>query len=385
MTKTQELTGIKRLYALVEKVQRRGIEWLCQRIKREFLLPTTGPTRVLGKVRVSFERWGRRIIRRAPPSNGDILFFFLDLEVCPITYDAVTYLAIAELRRRELNLSAIHVVVVPGTVEGLRAETPDYETAIDAEARRWRLHNLVVPLFRLLPSCTGYTIFGSRDEALRGPYARAEHVFPVGYSVNVAKAPIPREICDAARAGRFALPMFRATPKGLAYMRQFLEPRAQGRRIVVINLRHSAFMPVRNSTDENWFTFARELDQTRWLPVFVLDTDVALAPVPRELDEFVVCHAAAWNNELRMALYELADLTMSIGQGPMELCWFNDRCRYAFFLRPNASPQSSDEAHRAHGFEIGKNPPYAVAGQRWVWASDDLPIIRSVFTEMTAE
>jgi len=382
MPAINEPSGWRRLYALGGKVKERGPDWLLQRMRHELLVPTTGPTRALARLRVQLERF----TRRAPAATRNTLFYFIDLEVCPITYDHVTYLAAAELRRRELNLSALHVVIVPGTVNGLRAEAPDYEAAVDIEARRWRLYNLVVPLFRLLPSCAGYTVCGSRAEALSGPYAQAQHVYPVGYSVNAPIAPRTREPCDFARTGGNVFPMLRATSQALAYMRGFLEPLARGRRVVVINLRRSAFMPVRDSNDENWYAFARGLDQSRWVPVFVLDTDVALSPLPRELDDFTVCHAAPWNNELRMALYELADLTLAIGHGPMELCWFNDRCRYAIFVRPNASPQSSDEAHRAHGFEIGESPPYAIPGQqRWIWESDDLPVIRSVFAEMTAE
>jgi hypothetical protein len=151
----------------------------------------------------------------------------------------------------------------------------------------------------------------------------------------------------------------------------------------VINLRQYAYMPGRNSNDANWIAFARELDKSRWLPVFVLDTAVALDPKPPELEELVVCDPVPFNIELRMALYELADLTMAVTQGPMELCWLNDHCRYASFVKPGSSIHTTDEVYLDRGYDIGKGPPFMTANQRWVWEYDELPIIRRVFLEMT--
>ena len=384
MVQTHKQQGLTRFYAVLAKIWERGPIWFLRRIKREFFVPSTGPTKTLRNIRVAFEHTFFRKRSSGQFPAADVLYFFYDLEICPITYDMVTYLAIAEMCRRREGLAGIHVVIVPGTVNGLREEVPEYEAAINHESRHWRLHNLVIPLFRLLPTCTGYTVYGTRQEAIDGIYSSAGHIFPEGYSVSRPVGPRPSDICDAARAGETVHPLIRATPQGLSYMRQFLEPRARGRRIVVINLRRYAFMPARDSQDENWFAFAKGLDSSKWMPVFVLDTDVALDLPPPALDDFVVCHAVPWSIGLRMALYELADLTMAIAQGPMELCWLNDRCRYAFFVRPGSSPHTTDETFIEHGFEPGKDPPYAVAGQRWIWASDDLPVIRSVFSEMTS-
>jgi hypothetical protein len=287
------------------------------------------------------------VLPNGRPYSRDTLYFFLDLEVSPITFDLVTYLATAELYRRRHGLKNIHVIVVPGSIDGMREETADYAAVVPPEARWWRLHNLAIPIFRLLPSCTGYTVCASRGEAV--------------------------------------LPMFRATSQALDYMRHFLEPRAAGRHILVINLRRYEYMAGRNSNDANWIAFARELDKKRWMPVFVLDTAVALDPKPPELEEFVVCDAAPFNIELRMALYELADLTMAVAQGPMELCWLNHRCNYAMFVKPGSSVHTTEEIYRERGYDIGKGPPFMASNHRWVWEYDELPVIRSVFAEITGE
>jgi hypothetical protein len=326
---------------------------------------------------------------RAPhvsATRDDVLYFFLDLEVCPITFDCASYLAGAELARRRLGLASSHVVIVPGKEGGLREEPPDYEQAVGPERRHWRLHHIVVPLLGLVPACKGYTLCASREEAHAMFFAGARHVYPAGYTVTFPVAPNPREAAEAALRGEGVLPMLRARPQALAYMRQFLAPLSgEDRRIVAISLRRHRYSPSRNSNDADWIAFAKGLDPERWLAVLVLDTDQAHEPIDGDLAGLTVCHSAAWNLDLRMALYELADLTMAVAQGPMELCWFNDRCRYAMFVRPNSSPHTTPRAIReVVGIGEGETPPYAVAGQRWVWTSDELAMIRSTFEEMTA-
>ena len=360
---------------------------MTERAKREVQLPTSAPGLLLRNALAWIERGAlRSIASLAPtlrPSSPDTLYFFIDLEAAPITFDAVSGLAIAELFRRRHGLENIHVVVVPGKIDGLKEETADYAAVVGPDARRWRIHNLLIPLCRLLPSCTGYTICGSRREAHVNWFAAARNVFPEGYSVAFPRVVEKRDASDAARAGEAVLPMLRATPQALDYVRRFLEPRAAGKRVVVINLRRYTYMPGRNSNDANWIAFARELDKNRWLPVFVLDTDVALDPKPPELEEFVVCDPVPFNIELRMALYELADITMAVTQGPLELCWFNHRCRYASFVKPGSSIHTTDDHYRERGYDIGKGPPFMAPNQRWVWEYDELPIIRKVFVEMT--
>ena len=377
------------MVAALAKAQQRGLSWVVNRTQAEIQLPTSMPGRILRNLFAALERAYLRAmapIARALPHGRSLpqgtLFVFVDLEIVPITFDVVTGLATAELYRRRHKLNDIHVVVVPGKDEGLKQETVDYAAVVGKDALHWRIHNLLIPLFRLLPSCKGYSVCASRAEAHANWFAKTENIFPIGYSVSFPTTFEKRDASDAARAGEAVLPMLHATPKALDYMQRFLKGRAAGRRVVAINLRNYAYMPARNSNDANWYAFARELDRREWLPVFVLDTDVALDPKPAELDDFVVCDAVPFNIELRMALYELADLTMAVTQGPLELCWFNDRATYVSFVKPGSSIHSTDDHYRERGYDIGKGPPFMAANHRWVWEYDELPIIRSVFAEI---
>jgi hypothetical protein len=190
---------------------------------------------------------------------------------------------------------------------------------------------------------------------------------------------------EAARAGVSIFPMLAAPSHALRYARQFKDNYAGGREIVVITLRSYAYMPERNSNIEAWAEFAKIAAGKGYAAVFVLDTETAMEPVPAALAGATICHAASWNLELRAALYEIAYLNIGIAHGPFELCWYNHKCRYVCFLKLNSAPQVSPAALAERGFELGKSPAYAIAGQKWVWAADDLPAITREFDAMRRE
>lgn len=142
-------------------------------------------------------------------------------------------------------------------------------------------------------------------------------------------------------------------------------------------------MPARNSNHGAWLAFARRLDRTRYLAVFVPDTSQTLDGLPPEFGEFPVFSEAAWNIGLRMGLYEQAYLNLGVNNGPMGLCWLNERTRYITFkMLTESVPQTTAEYVASHGFELGASLPFATPYQRWVWEDDDLPVIEREFAAM---
>src|SRR5258708_19770293 len=109
-----------------------------------------------------------RALRRSAaadyPHAHDVLFAFSDLQVAPVTFDFLWFLAAADLERRRLGLKSVHVVIVPGGHDGVRRERDDYESVIDAAARQARIQNILIQACRVLPSCDGLTLPPSRAE-----------------------------------------------------------------------------------------------------------------------------------------------------------------------------------------------------------------------------
>src|SRR5262249_49082008 len=159
--------------------------WLKKRLALEATLPTTDigrsihllARRSLG-ASAALPRALRRLLAAEHPEARDVLFAFYDLQVAPVTFDFLWFLAASALLRRPARLQSVDVVIVPGPHDGVRRERDDYEMVLDPQARRARIHNILIPACRLLPSCTGLTLAASRAEAAYLRSAVARNVLP---------------------------------------------------------------------------------------------------------------------------------------------------------------------------------------------------------------
>jgi hypothetical protein len=351
--------------------------WL-RKILRRFLLPAF-------LLRTRLRELALQTPGIALPTSGvdDVLFFFYDLQINPVTYDVANQLAIAELERRERGLKFLHLVVVPGRWQ--LHDFDGYNTAVPPEAVKMRIHQLALPIAQFLRSCKGVTLCASRAEARWMRFAMARHVCPSGYEPDVPERSLPltRGRAPELHADVF-FPMFSANTVARVMVHAFLSERIGGRRPVVITLRQYGFMPSRNSRVADWVAFADGLDASKYAAVFVPDT----SQPPNEIDPGVrrhtVCELASWNVGFRMALYELAYVNMSLMHGPMELALYNEVCRYAVFIPLGASPQTEKWILTKRGFLIGRDLPFARPWQRLVWEADDLTAIRRTFADMEA-
>jgi hypothetical protein len=376
---------------LAFKLRTEGFVWLKSRLASEAASPSTRigqsihlfARRGLGAV-AAIPRALRRSVAADYPHAHDVLFAFYDLQVAPVTFDFLWFLAAADLERRRLGLESVHVVIVPGSHDGVRRERDDYELVIDATARQARIQNILIQACRVLPSCDGLTLATSRAEAafLRSVVAR--HILPVDYELALPVFPGPHSCLQAAHQGQHGIACLRAPAEELRTVDAWLKAHAGTRRVVTITLRRYGYMQRRNSNLPAWVAFARGLDASRYCPVFVPDTNDTIEGLPKELRDFQVFTEAAWNVPLRMALYERAFVNLGVNNGPMGLAWLNARVCYATLKIETADvPQSSLGFIRSFGFEPGKSLPFATPVQEWVWEDDTEEAITKTFERLT--
>jgi hypothetical protein len=317
-----------------------------------------------------------------PARSENALQFFYDLATSPVTFDFASYLAAAEIERRRRRLGEINVVFVLGPKSGVRHELPDYEAAIDVPARLARLRNILIPMLAFLPSVKSYTVCGSREQAEAIFAAGRNRIHPSDYRVYLPRQPAKKEIFEHARTGLSIWPMLRATDAGRRFVAEFLAREAKGRKAVVVTLRNYDYSPERNSSNANWIAFANSLDPAVFVPIFVHDTETAMREPPADFGRHVICHAASWNLEIRMALYEAAWLNMALMHGPMELCWYNERARYVLFVTVGTAAANTEASLITNGHRLGVDLEFAKPYQRIVWKRDDLPALLDAFAAM---
>lgn len=319
----------------------------------------------------------------------NVLYAFFDLEVSPATFDILTFLPLAELARKNAGCDSLHVVIVPGPNGGFRArDLPEYRELgagdYDIESMRWRLRNILVPCCWLIPSCQQVTVCTSRKEAHAFQSSLVKYIFPKGYSVHFPiEKHLLRHFVNAASKEGVVLPSLQATQQALRFVSDWIQPRANGRKVITITLRECSYELYRNSDLKAWGAFARSLDPSIYCPVVIRDTESAFKPLPSELHRLLVFPEVPWNVELRVALYELSYLNMTVSGGPCALCIYNQRVRYLIFkmLTPSCRADSA-RFFRSEGLEPGSQLKHATPFQHLVWEDDRLEVIQKKFSEM---
>lgn len=255
-----------------------------------------------------------------------------DLGRCPLTYDFTHWLAATEAARIAAKEESIEVVFVYGDRDLTYRDqhfTPD--------RKAWRLHNLLVPLCRLLPSVSGYVVGGKGEQTI---------------SYKLADKIKPASILKCSRAAESVIAAWCRTDQP----------------IVTITLRQSDLQVQRNSNFVEWLKVAVWLKDQGYCPVFVPDTEALMIGEPMDFGDFRICAPASMNPDLRLALYERAILNCFTSGGPFGLAMY---AGLPFLLCKTIFPElnaCSEDTQRRLGYAPEDWPgPY----QRIFWMEDE--------------
>lgn len=385
---TKDPSPTVKLTSPIDAVRTEGFGWLIRRLRFRTPISRAGRfihhqlRRLIGLI-MAIPRAVSRQCDEAEAMNSDALYAFFDLQVVPVTYDAGWFVAAADRVRRQKNLARIHFVIVPGGKDGFREERSAYESVVDTPTRLWRLYNVVLPILTLAPAYSGFSLLPHRD-AVRSLRAKTgNQVYPADYEPGLPVSHLPVELLENPPSGNEEIGILRSPLQAMRYIERWMAPRLSGRKLITITLRQYAFMPARNSNIEAWVAFARRLDSSKFLPLFILDTETALDPLPKTFSDFEVFHEASWNVWLRMALYESSYVNLGVNNGPMFMCALNARTRLLIFkiITPSV-PQTTEELMSKLGFEIGGQLPFATPFQRLIWEDDSLETIEREFVKL---
>lgn len=263
---------------------------------------------------------------------------------------------LGERWRKAQRIARLEVKVLPGPVEGFRADKlPPYG---GAQRRRW-LENIVLPMPCLLPSCGTPAELVDREHKAAGPsFGRGAYtVGPSTWRRAFAEGDYPF-VCPAELVAR---------------------KRAEvGDNVVTITLRDTGWWVERSSNLTEWKIVARQLEQEGYRVIFVPDGTKADEPIEGfEADANAARHVLA-----RAALYSVARLNLGISNGPLWLCWFMGLPVLICKLVNEKEPMAGVAHFRRMGLTPGGQPPHARLGQRLVWANDNSAIILSQAEEL---
>ncbi len=321
-------------------------------------------------------------------ADTNTLYFFYDLKKSPLSFDFLWNLCLADCERQRRDLSSIHVVFVSaGSWRDGTEESEAYLSVIDAEARRWRFENIMLPGCHLVPAVSGYSFYSGRAAAETLARLAGRFRFPENYTVD---QPLPfRPVVPMLKAAAKGISpqAIRATKQGLRFVGQWLDENAGGKKAIVITLRQYNFGKARNSDLDAWGRFARKLIADGYFPVIVPDTEKAMQPPP-ELEGLPFFSEAAWHLGLRAALYELAWLNLGSAGGPIgTLGLLDPNARVLIFKQIVEEERlTSEQRARDLGLPVDGQFPFCNSFQRVLWRTpDDFDSLVREFDQMADE
>lgn len=279
-----------------------------------------------------------------------------DLEYAPVSYDVVPWLVRAMQRRDAERCAGLHVAIVPKE-DGLGGFSRHWGPH-DAAAALWRLWHIVLPACQL----AGATVTLAMSRA-HGRHLTKEHA-PVW--APVGDCHLDKHVVASAKAGG-AVPVLRASKAALRYVDAWLD----GKRPVTLTLRNQSNDPARNADPFHWEALGKWLETERGRCVVRLrDTNDALQSG---------IGYAELDIDLRLALYERAEMNIVGNNGPAALLWHSS----APYMRVAAGLPKDWKANL--GLEQGEQVPWAHGAQRLIYGEASFERMRDAFAAWEAE
>jgi hypothetical protein len=270
--------------------------------------------------------------RRPGPRNYNLDASYVEWDCVgtPVCWDYLIWLVDAEMTRRRLKGPP------PLRIHFSRVDE------LDSVSRDF-FENVFRPLLPLIGAIEDVDAKGGRHKPLYVPY----------------------DIVIASKAGEF-VPRLAASDRARDAMNGWLH----GTEPITITLREAPHWTKRNSNLGAWLKFAKDLEGKGENVIFIRDTFKATEPL---LPGFATCPIAAWNVDLRMALYEHARCNLFISNGPAGLGLFSDR-PYLYFVNIKRDAEYPANTpgwwKKSNGVADGEQWPWALPTQRMIWQPD---------------
>ena len=248
-----------------------------------------------------------------------------DLSRSPVTFDFLNFLVRAERLRLERGAESLSVNIKLGErIQSIR------DRDFSWERKQYRVSALLAQLPWLLPSVSAVTIGG-------------DGVQEVGYEQATEYVPV-----------------FKAPDSAMAAVSEYVRV---GKPYVTITIRDSDFQPERNSNAAEWLKVADWLAECGYAVIFVPDTEAMVAGRPLDTGDHMVYEAAAFNQALRLALYEHAMLNCFTSGGPMMLSMWAKSPTFICKLKVDGVHSCSEEVLNSVGMAPDARP------DRFQWLS----------------
>lgn len=296
-----------------------------------------------------------------------------DLAASPITFDFVHFAGLARLAflkhtgDENFNLSIQY--------EKWRSVTRR-DLALSEDEKVWRIYNLLLQVSMVTPQIIDVNV--TQDPRKRNAYQAGTWFLSDDQNYLV------RALVEATRSWGLEPHLFLAPSAAVARAERLISP---GEKAVVIPIRKSIFDEQRNTELDLITHVASDLRAEGFSPIFIPDQETTSHNDSEELPGRLVPEAA-YNIPLRLALHELATLSICSSSGPTAMLTLAKRKPNMIVIRPiiENSADSTAEKFEAQGFSVGsKQPlPWTAENQIYIWeTSSQIDRVLAAVDELT--
>jgi hypothetical protein len=293
-------------------------------------------------------------------SPDQTLYITYDLSSNIPCFDALSFAAVAEAERIERRLKSVHFIIIPKSSISNRNF---FSSSYNEQEIKWRLSNIVTPIFESLPATSGVTTLQFREDCEVLLRAK-KHIFPNRVNENTFGYPIGlKALYPYLNKGQNILEL-----KIPAFAQQLVQSfitshNPANKKILTFTLRNSQIHKERNSNLEPWISFINSLNKELYLPVIIRDTSDCTRN-SLELIDALELPAASIHFHVRIALYSKAYINFaSSATGPSFSYYFIKNCSSIRYAPINESHFSSTKENiQRAGISLSGEQPYAKNG-----------------------
>lgn len=267
---------------------------------------------------------------------------FYDFSVSPYSWDFLSFLLCAK------SYGAEQIVFVPGkrVLQRPDGSTYEFQKCDELEQKR-RLSNLLLPL------CKDAVICLTREDAAK---LITDDIFPPNYTVeNPTIAHMLGHVMQLTNFDPIAAPDLVDDAKA-----------ELGVAPVVIVIRETQ-KAERNSDIAEWLKAADWMRSNGMNVWFVPDT----SNIDRDFGDFNVCKRAAIDVRYRIAVSQVAGLTLGVANGPLMISVYSRRPVMMFKPMNEAFWETSADYWIKQGIPPGSQIPWFTPEQRIIWEGSD--------------
>jgi len=280
-----------------------------------------------------------------------------DFSSSPITFDFVNFLANARLALAAAGKDPqFHLTLLADQWRNLTPREQQY----GLEERLWRLHNLILPIASITPAITSLWLsYKARD--------RSDLLNESADFISNDQNYLIRSLMDTFRHTGYEPHLF-ASPKIAIEMAKRII--GGSKKSAVLSLRNSNFEQSRDTPMQVFRAVAEELTG-RGFSVFVIPAQESGPSHYAENSPLKFIHQASMNIPLRLALHEVADVSICTTSGPtslLSLAVSKPNLVICYPIREGVRI-ASPEYFQAHGYRIGASQPlpWTPENQIWLW------------------